>query len=80
MRKSVAVMKARLESHRGKCPVELWSRPQFLTAPIVRPRAPRNWILRSCKDEGAQATLDRQRDLLGRGWRFERTITEGGQP
>lgn len=80
MRKTAAITRARVESHRDKCPVELWSRAQIMPAGIVRPRAPRNWILRSTKGETDQDILDRQRELVGRGFRFERTIEEGGEP
>ena len=79
MRKTIAITKARIESHRDQVSVEVWSRAQTMPEGIVRPRAPRNWILRSQKDETDQDILDRRRRLLGRGFRFEHLIEEGGQ-
>ena len=71
MRKSRAQTLALMTCHADETVVELWSRPQLMPAGIIRPRSPRNWILRSQKDETDQAILERQRELEERGFRWE---------
>jgi hypothetical protein len=77
MRKGRATVRARIESHKDKVPVELWSRTHIANG-IELPRVPRNWVLLSHKDKDDQELLDAQRELEGRGFRRERIIDEGG--
>ncbi len=76
MRKTEAGVRARIESHRDQVPVELWSRAPRRSG-IEIPRIARTWTLLNPIGDTDQEVLDRQRELTERGFRFERTVTEG---
>lgn len=77
MRKTEAGVRARIESNRDQVPVELWSRaPQRNGIPI--PRIARTWTLLNTKENTDQEVQKRRDELEGRGFRFERTVIEGG--
>ena len=76
MRKTEAGVRARIESNRDQVPVELWSRAPMRNGEPI-PRIARTWTLLNPKasEEDPQKRRD---ELEGRGFRFERTVIEGG--
>lgn len=73
MRKTEATIHARIESHRDKAPVELWSRAPNRNG-IEIPRIARNWVRLAHKGKTDQELLEAQRELEERGFRHERTV------
>jgi hypothetical protein len=73
MRKTEAGTRARIESNRDQVPVELWSRAP-MTNGIEIPRVARTWTILNPTGNTDQEVLDRQRELIERRFRLERTV------
>ena len=79
MRKTDAGVRARIESNRGGgSPVELWSRAPVQNG-IPIPRIARTWVLLNPNEDDDAQVQKRRDELDGRGFRFERTVIEGGR-
>ena len=78
MRKTEATIHARIESHHYKVPVELWSRGAIREG-IEIPRIARTWVLLNPNEDDDAQVQKRRDELDGRGFRFERTVIEGGR-
>ncbi len=78
MRKTEAGVRARIESNiAGGAPIELWSRAPVANG-IPIPRIARTWVLLNPKEDTDQEVQKRRDEFEARGFRFERTVIEGG--